>query len=161
MKNSVAPQKDHDGQRSNVHIVQVEQEHCSCGLWQEHLIPCIHAIAYFRSVKELTLQQIIEANVSKLYYYESLQELYKDNFYPVVVDNLVPDKVTELPTNQNKRQAGRPVTKRLRKRCKFPDPTLSNIKCSRCGQKGHNKKTCELRSITLLNPDQQNNDTIL
>jgi hypothetical protein len=57
------------------------------------------------------------------------------------------DNVTKPPNPHNKRQQGKPKKKRLGPRCKYVDPTESKIKCSICGDAGHNKKTCEARKV--------------
>ena len=37
-------------------IVKPQQNHCTCGKWQEHCYPCRHGIAYFRYWEERDFQ---------------------------------------------------------------------------------------------------------
>jgi hypothetical protein len=62
----------------------------------------------------------------------------------VVWDNLVKKKEwTCLPPDVVTKQAGCPVTKRLRVLSKFGKPEDSNIIVSSlCGERGHNKRMC-------------------
>ena len=87
---SVTPQQRHDGKRVNSHMVQIDLEHCSCGLWQEHEIPCIHAVSYFRMTKDTTLQQYS----MRKYQRYILKSLYKIYIKTILIQLSLIDKVT-------------------------------------------------------------------
>ncbi|KAG7344893.1 MULE transposase domain containing protein [Nitzschia inconspicua] len=123
-------------------LLDVREQTCECGKWQEHGVPCIDAVAYYRLFETQTLQYIMDNHVSEHYKYETVNELSKENIVPVSLDILDQDGVT-LPPNRTKRSSGRPRKKRIRKRSRFAhDPDKSPIVCSRCKKRGHNVKTC-------------------
>ncbi|KAG7364813.1 MULE transposase domain containing protein [Nitzschia inconspicua] len=126
-------------------LLDVREQTCECGKWQEHGVPCIDAVAYYRLFETQTLQYIMDNHVSEHYKYETVNELLKENIVPVSLDILDQDGVT-LPPNRTKRSSGRPRKKRIRKRSRFAhDPDKSPIVCSRCKKRGHNVKTCVAR----------------
>ncbi|KAG7363749.1 transposase, mutator family protein [Nitzschia inconspicua] len=126
-------------------LLDVREQTCECGKWQEHGVPCIDAVAYYRLFETQTLQYIMDNHVSEHYKYETVNELLKENIVPVSLDILDQDGVT-LPPNCTKRSSGRPRKKRIRKRSRFAhDPDKSPIVCSRCKKRGHNVKTCVAR----------------
>ncbi|KAG7363059.1 MULE transposase domain containing protein [Nitzschia inconspicua] len=126
-------------------LLYVREQTCECGKWQEHGVPCIDAVAYYRLFETQTLQYIMDNHVSEHYKYETVNELLKENIVPVSLDILDQDGVT-LPPNCTKRSSGRPRKKRIRKRSRFAhDPDKSPIVCSRCKKRGHNVKTCVAR----------------
>ena len=95
-------------------VVQPGIKECSCGKWQEYLYPCRHALAYFRLGEEKTFQWILENEVSDLWRYKTLKQLYGPNLFPVVMSSVRGDGVTQPP--RVRRGAGRPRTRRLRRR---------------------------------------------
>jgi SWIM zinc finger len=129
------------------HVIQVNECFCSCGMWQAYEYPCVDAMAYFRFHEKKTLLEVMSSHyVSNFYKYSHYHELMKHNITPVVWDNLVKKKEWNcLPPDVVTKKAGRPVTKRLRVRSKFGKPEDSNIVCSICGERGHNKRTCITR----------------
>ncbi|KAG7373566.1 hypothetical protein IV203_034290 [Nitzschia inconspicua] len=126
-------------------LLDVREQTCECGKWQEHRVPCIDAVAYYRLFETQTLQYIMDNHVSEHYKYETVNELLKENIVPVSLDILDQDGVT-LPPNRTKRSSGQPRKKRIRKRSRFAhDPDKSPIVCSRCKKRDHNVKTCVAR----------------
>ena len=136
------------GQPNTVYIVKPELQWCSCGIWQDVLYPCRHGCAIFRKWKEKDFGYILRNLVHPYYKFEYVQEMYKNNIFPACIDNVKYDGVTRPPV-VTKRQPGRPRSKRLRRRSEFLDPEESPIKCSDCGQRGHNKRTCKNQVRTL------------
>ena len=128
------------------HDINVSNEICSCGKWQEREYPCIDAMAFYRNYEHMTFEKILSTKVSGYYNYDSLHKLYKDNITSVSLTTLVNDELTMPPPNIRKRQAGRPKTRLLRKRSKYATPEESIIICALCNQRGHNRRTCEARN---------------
>ncbi|KAG7363597.1 hypothetical protein IV203_026958 [Nitzschia inconspicua] len=86
-------------------LLDVREQTCECGKWQEHGVPCIDAVAYYRLFETQTLQYIMDNHVSEHYKYETVNELLKENIVPVSLDILEQDGVT-LPPNRTKRSSG-------------------------------------------------------
>ena len=125
--------------------IDVRQHKCNCGEWQEHDVPCIDAMAYYRHTEKRSLAYIMENLVTFHYKYETEHELLKSNIVPVCLSQISADGVT-LPPNDMKRTTGRPPMKRLRKRSRWAhDPEQSDRRCKKCNQKGHNIRTCDER----------------
>jgi hypothetical protein len=61
--------------------------------------------------------------------------MFKKNIFPVSVDTLGYDGLTNPPAH-SKRSAGRPRTKRIRRRSLYAAPEDSAILCSSCGAAG-------------------------
>jgi len=122
------------------HLVDIIRQSCTCGIWQEHRYPCTHGVAYYRLYAEKSFRHILEENVSELYKHRSLQGLYGQAMMPVVLAELRYDGETKPPPV--KKTSGRPKVNRYRQRSKYIDPSESTVKCSTCGEKGHNRRTC-------------------
>ena len=100
-------------------------------------------MAVFRKVKEYTsYAQVLESvHIANFYKYTSLQNLYHPHSIPVITDTIKYDGKTKPPI-RGKRGAGRPKVKRYRRRSELLDASQSRIKCSLCGTRGHNCRTC-------------------
>ena len=134
---------------------------CDCGEWQEHGVPCVDAMAYFRSHLKLSLKQILDEHVDRHYTYDHELLLLKNNITPVCMERVSRDGVTLPPTYSNKRRTGRPKKVRLRKRSRRAhEPDKSNISCSRCHQRGHNVRTCLVREALARESGEVNVDNI-
>jgi hypothetical protein len=131
---------------SSRYTINLVNQRCTCGEWQEHGIPCVDALACFRLQQGLTLNEVLEKYVDQLYTYSNARELLSVNIMPVCMDTISPDGVTLPPKESSKRTTGRPKKQRLRKRSRFADnPEESNVVCSKCKQRGHNIRTCATR----------------
>jgi hypothetical protein len=91
------------------------------------------------------------------YYYtrEAYQNAYQGSIFPVGDPNewTVPEDIQEIVViapNQ-KRSSGRPTEKRFRSSCE----ASITIKCGRCGNSGHNRRTCT--SLVPLSQSQSKN----
>lgn len=126
--------------------LDLQRERCRCGEWQEHGIPCVHAVAYFKDKEEVLFEDILR-KVDKQYTYETEKELLQKNIVPVCIDRIFPDRSTLPPCDAlQRRTPGRPRKRRLRARSKWAlEPEKSPILCSRCGKRGHNVRTCMVR----------------
>ena len=127
-------------------IVKLNERICSCGMWQDTLLPCIHAMAVYRHEYKRDLNYIHFHVVPNNYYtYGALKKVFKKNIFPVTLDSLSYDGVTKPPFGA-KQSAGRPKTRgRFRRRSKFACDADSNITCKKCGDRGHNIRTCDRR----------------
>lgn len=100
-------------------------------------------MAYLRLHRGLPFYQVLSAYVDPVYTYEAENEMLSANMIPVCIANIARDGKTLPPKPLNKRQAGRPKKKRIRKRSRWAhEPEKSNVICSRCHKRGHNIRTC-------------------
>ena len=129
------------GDPDRVLVVKPYLEWCSCGVWQDFLYPCRHACAVFRKWQEKEFSYVLRSLVHPFYTFEFVHNTFKKNVFPVCLETTVYDGETKEP-NLPKRQSGRPRTKRIRKCSKFIESEDSPVKCSICGRRGHNRRTC-------------------
>lgn len=129
-------------------VVNLRQKKCSCRLWQIRGIPCVHAIACI--IKDN--QEVVDY-VATCYSRERMVKLYENVLYPVNGMENWPrsTEVTfDMQPPRTKRQRGRPRKNRTEA------PTVRvhangaevlrrhiDIRCGRCGQTGHNRRTCQ------------------
>ncbi|XP_042049423.1 uncharacterized protein LOC121795059 [Salvia splendens] len=121
---------------------------CFCRLWQLTGIPCTNAIATINMKGD-----DVTRFISRYYLKSTMIMLYDNVLYPINgVDNwpkTTSDCAVELAPPRSKRQRGRP--KKLRR--EEPQIRLHAdggeslhltfvMKCRRCGQEGHNRRTC-------------------
>ena len=138
--------------------IDVVNKTCDCGEWQDHGVPCIDAIAYFKLHKHMLLQNMLFEEVDWHYTYEHERCLLKNNIVPVCMERLYHDGSTLPPMASTKRTTGRPKKQRIRKRSRWAhDPEKSNIKCSGCHQRGHNIRTCLTRKALAGQGATKNN----
>jgi hypothetical protein len=95
---------------------------------------------YYRLVQGNTIKEVLMQNISPFFTYANQQELFRENIIPAIVEMIDSDNITNPPNTLTKRQPGRPKKKRLRMLSRYVNPTDSKIKCSICGEGGHNKK---------------------
>ena len=81
--------------RVKSNILMVDEQCCSCGKWQEYKYPCPHAMAYFQKWEELSFPRILQHLVHSWYWYKSLHEIYENNIFPVVQDQMQYDGITK------------------------------------------------------------------
>lgn len=130
--------KGDDYNHTKTHIINLDTKMCTCGVWQDTELLCVHIMCYYRSVEGLSFKEVLELPHSPYYSYNTLGKLYKDNIKPVIVHQLESDNETLPPPLNNKRQAGRPAIRRKRKRSK----TEKTVVCSKCRKPGHNAIGC-------------------
>ncbi len=83
---------------------------------------------------------ILECLVHDYYSCNLAKEMFKKNIFPISVDTLGYDGLTNPPVN-SKRSAGRPRTKRIRRQSLYAAAEDSPILCSNCGAAEHNRRT--------------------
>ncbi|XP_062075336.1 uncharacterized protein LOC133779381 [Humulus lupulus] len=118
-------------------IVNIHNRICTCNRFQEDEMPCGHAVAV---IAKRNLE--VYDYCAKFYKTETLKELYLENVHPLPhkdewnlpqhLDIVVLPPTATIPT-------GRPRKKRIRAR---GEPKVI-ITCGKCGQSGHNMKTCK------------------
>jgi hypothetical protein len=150
-----------DYQHNKSHELNIKLKKCSCGHWQDTDLTCVHLFAYYRVIENKSCKEILDMPYNPYYGYQYLNNLYKDNINPVVIDTLSSDNTTMPPPKTNKRQPGRRSNKRKQRRS-FSENT---VHCSNCGQKGHNKKRCPkvegykfLKTRGLIDTDSSDSD---
>ena len=113
-------------------VVDLDRRECSCKEFQDLGYPCVHACAAARSAHvDIAPLCLDERRVG------SLRAVYEIGIIPVDMETVVPEDV-EPPVFH--RQAGRPKTKRIRKRHEGKRKRI--VFCTICGQTGHNKRSC-------------------
>ncbi|KAM6587275.1 uncharacterized protein LOC115717892 [Cannabis sativa] len=123
-------------------VINLKEKTCSCNRFQIDELPCAQALAV---IKEINLN--VYNYYSKYYTIRTWLETYINSTYPV--DNHttwdVPHNIKDilvLSPNQ-KIRSGRP-----RKRRFIADwDTKQQNRCIKCGQHGHNRKTCNNQAI--------------
>ena len=139
------------GDQSVEHTVEFKDNGgtCSCTEWQQHLMPCRHAI---QANKILKFKEIVPEwyayAFSPIYLLSNYKIAYNNpNIVPVSMASLVAessDEVTRLPATIYKR-CGRPKKKRKRKRTETADGRPAKVyRCSRCQSTEHNVKRCPM-----------------
>jgi hypothetical protein len=93
----------------NARLVQLKAQKCSCLAFQDHRIPCRHAITVCRFFNVRP-----ENYIAKFYEISEYREQYKYSLLPVLLDDLEPDGVTKPPPDAPSR--GRPVQKRMKRK---------------------------------------------
>jgi Transposase, Mutator family len=124
--------------------MNVTNKACDCGKWQDNGFPCIHGVAYLKNYVGCSFDEVLE-EVAPEHTYENEKLLFRRNFLTVCMDKVVSDGKT-LPPVCHKRKAGRPKKQRHRKRSRYNEEggTIL-VTCSRCGDVGHNVRTCQAR----------------
>ncbi|XP_042064338.1 uncharacterized protein LOC121808063 [Salvia splendens] len=132
---------------SGQYVVNMLDFTCSCRLWQLTGIPCTHAIATINK-----LGKDVAASVSRYYLRSTMTIMYENVLYPINgMDNWPKTSAVgfELAPPRTKRQRGRP------KKVRREEPQVRQhadgseslrrtfvLRCRRCGQDGHNRRTC-------------------
>jgi hypothetical protein len=90
-------------------LVRLKAQKCSCLAFQDHKIPCRHAIAVCRFFNARP-----ENYITKFYEISEYREQYKYSLLPVLLDDLEPDGVAKPPPDVSLR--GRPTKKRMKRK---------------------------------------------
>ena len=115
------------GARNAVHTVRPTSCEYTCGVWQELLVPCCHAYAVLKKQhNKITWEEILEAHVHPYYTCGSLQQLYVKYIFPVCLDKSRA-RCCDKPSTTCGQTAGRPKTKRIRRRSEYADPRESKV----------------------------------
>ncbi|XP_047964328.1 uncharacterized protein LOC125208875 [Salvia hispanica] len=129
-------------------VVNLQTKKCTCRLWQLRGIPCVHAAASI-----LKIDDSITDYVSEYYSRIRMTALYEHVLYPINgMENWPRSSEVgfELVPPNTKRQRGRPrKVRREQNQVQYRENGVEElmrstlITCSRCGQIGHNRRTCQ------------------
>ncbi|KAM6598625.1 hypothetical protein CsatA_018234 [Cannabis sativa] len=122
-------------------IVNLKERTCTCNRFQKDEMPCNHAVAVMKDLNINTYNYCAQYYTSKAWL-----QTYEETVYPVgnVREWELPEffeDIIVLPPKE-RIKSGRPRKRRMAAAWE----TKKQNKCGKCGQKGHNKKTC--RRIT-------------
>ncbi|EEC75422.1 hypothetical protein OsI_11928 [Oryza sativa Indica Group] len=117
------------------HIVDLDNQKCSCRAWQITGKPCRHALAWICSSGGR-----IQDFVSPYYSVQMFRTAYAGRVPPMTDRTQWPvvDLGFKVHVPKQKRGAGRPRVQRIRG---FLEPGRKRVKCKRCKRFGHFEKT--------------------
>ncbi|KAL5717647.1 hypothetical protein ACHQM5_010627 [Ranunculus cassubicifolius] len=119
-------------------FVNLQRMCCTCVQWQLSGVPCIHAVAVIIPRREPWIKYC-----SPYYSVESFRATYKGYIYPLNnIEDWEKGAENVLPPHVS-RQPGRP--KKMRIRDEDEPQRKGNRACKKCGNHGHNTRTCERR----------------
>ena len=123
---------------NNVQIVNLNEQKCTCGKFQQSKIPCSHAIAACM-VNGIEYTQYI----STYYTIEKNMQVWSSCFVPLPDSAYWPTSSYRklLPNSEWRRKKGRPKVTRYRNEMDWGGNDGINF-CSKCGKSGHNIQTC-------------------
>jgi zinc finger SWIM domain-containing protein 3 len=111
--------------------VNLSKRVCTCGEFQEYLIPCCHAVAVCLWLVE-DLYEYVDQWYSLKYY----RLTYSRVMSPIRKEDLV-EEHDECNAPELGRQRGRPKKSRYRRGEK-----MKKLFCRHCGQQSHNRRSC-------------------
>ena len=127
--------------------VNLMEKTCSCRYWQLSGLPCPHALScIFYS------RQSVDTYIQKCYTVECFRKIYNHCLEPIEGMSSCPISARPIPLPPMYGvMPGRPSGERRREPHEKPkiskaskmSRTGTKIRCSRCKEYGHNKKTCE------------------
>ena len=91
---------------SKRYSIDIGNNTCECGEWQDNGYPCIDAMAYFRLYRYETMDNVFDEYVDPMYTYEMEVEMMKTNICPVCVETIAHDGFTLPPLKSQKRMTG-------------------------------------------------------
>ncbi|KAM6578088.1 hypothetical protein CsatB_029925 [Cannabis sativa] len=130
---------------TNSYIVNLENKTCTCQKFDYDEMPCSHAMTVLAK-RNFSCYKYCS------YYYtkEVFMSTYEDSILPLgeATSWNIPEDVKNITVHppKYKRPAGRPKKDRY----KGAMDTKTKVKCGKCNQKGHNRRSCKNEAI--LNP---------
>jgi hypothetical protein len=120
------------------HIVDLDNQNCSCRVWQVTGKPCKHALAWICSNRG-KIQDFVHPYYSVQYF----RAAYAGRIQPMTDRSQWPSVDLEFKVHppRLRRGAGRPRVQRIRG---CLEPGRKKVKCKRCNQFEHFEKTCKL-----------------
>ncbi|XP_050211806.1 uncharacterized protein LOC126661964 [Mercurialis annua] len=120
------------------YTVDMKDRTCTCKRFEIDEIPCQHAVAIINEMNRDPYQYC-----SIYYMKETMLATYSETVFPMAKEDEwdVPQQVKDfivLPP-QHKTKSGRPKKERF----KHTWEKLKHAKCTRCGDRGHSRKTCK------------------
>lgn len=120
------------------HVVNLQAGTCTCREWQVRRLPCKHVCAVVHKIGGN-----VEDYCSMYYTVECYANCYKETIQPMsTLDQPNTDfENIEIKPPATKRKAGRPKKNRIPSQQALEGEKMLYT-CSRCKQKGHNRKSC-------------------
>ncbi|KAL5850686.1 hypothetical protein ACOSQ4_008699 [Xanthoceras sorbifolium] len=126
---------------SRYFIVKLDKNSCDCGLWEVSGIPCKHALAMIIG-KRLHVEDYVDQYLTR----DAYVRTYSHVIHPIPSEDQWPESTEGVVMPPQKRRLlGRP--KKSRKRAAdepHKQKRSSSGKCSKCGEYGHNVRTCKV-----------------
>ncbi|KAI5666134.1 hypothetical protein M9H77_15987 [Catharanthus roseus] len=97
------------GTGNNVYTLKMNEKSCSCGKWQEYILPCSHVLAVCRENGIIP-----DAYVPDIYSRKTYKRTYQSNFNPVVHEDFrrdAPYNLTLCPLNINNQRTRKQDTR--------------------------------------------------
>ncbi|CAH9117798.1 unnamed protein product [Cuscuta epithymum] len=117
-------------------IVNLEEKNCTCRRFQVDELPCIHALAVLKKMNQEPYKFC-----SSYYLKDTMQQTYQRTVHPIPDQGTWPmntcDQMKIYPPHGRKK-SGRPKKQRYKAHWE----STSTHKCGKCGNQGHNRKTC-------------------
>ncbi|KAG6947027.1 hypothetical protein JG687_00016367 [Phytophthora cactorum] len=123
-----------DQQTSAGRVVNFAKQTCTCGEYDVSRFPCLHVFLAVTHAGMLRTDVI-----PRIFLMTSLKTLYAGRITPIDIATVPSDEVT-IPHSLPKSR-GRP--RKVQQIQQFGDPKQEKLRCSVCGVKGHNKRTCK------------------
>lgn len=70
-----------------VHVIDIPKKVCTCCVWQEHELPCVPALAFFKDWEGRSFPDILEY-LPSIFKYSNQQMLTEKNIEPVIIDRM-------------------------------------------------------------------------
>ncbi|XP_022888669.1 uncharacterized protein LOC111404142 [Olea europaea var. sylvestris] len=120
------------------YLVNMEERTCTCNYFQVDKIPCAHALAVIAKIKEDSYSYCSVFYTTNMYI-----QTYSASIFPLGDHNEwnVPDEVRAriILAPNPKRKSGQPKEKRIPSK----GEKTQSAKCGRCGNYGHNRRSCQ------------------
>ena len=134
--------------------VDLQQQSCTCSIWQSTGYPCGHALAIL-----LHQQKDPQLYVKSFFTIEAYKKTYENAIFPPILANVTSDIIHSPPSllesdeelsdsdddsvlpPSTRRPPGRPKKRRIRSNGEV-DCEKRIFRCGRCGETGHSKRTC-------------------
>ncbi|KAH7835823.1 hypothetical protein Vadar_030201 [Vaccinium darrowii] len=98
-------------------LVNLEEGTCYCGYWHFNGFLCAHAATVL--VKTCGGEGSLASYINSFYHVEAYQFTFADNIYPIIpmdIPDFTEGSTQVIKAPRNRRQYGRPCTKRIRSR---------------------------------------------
>jgi hypothetical protein len=119
------------------YVVDLERRRCTCGEFQNHGVPCAHAMSFLREIGSAP-RDWVPYNLTL----EAYRRVYETNLPPIDISNLLKRNERDdaaFPPNTVRKKPGRPQTKRKEAGAQGPRGQT----CGNCGIRGHKTSTCQ------------------
>lgn len=113
---------------------------CSCHLWQQRGIPCVHAIAAARATGRLDNDIWYNSSFWNVYKATTFCQAYLDAPSFEFIDPLEVEAISDINAPPNPKRCGRPKKRRIPSRGE--NDNVKKYRCGRCLGHGHNRSTC-------------------